>query len=93
VGESIKEECLGHFLGKDVYQGLLKVLLPILAFFMTGAVAYAWNEIEERKDIKVSIHLIEKKQEFMQDTVIDKLTQQAAVYARLDTKLDSLLKK
>ena len=93
MGESIKEECLGFFVTKDTFHGLLKYLIPVLAFFMTGACAYAVNEINDRSKMKSNIGILQNKQEFMADTVISKLTQQAVVYATLDRKLDSLLKK
>jgi len=93
MGESIKEECLKYFITKETFHTLLKYMLPILAFFMTGACAYAVNEIKDRNVIKTDISILQNKQEFMTDTVISRLTQQAVTYAMLNNKLDSLLKK
>jgi hypothetical protein len=93
MGESIKEECLKFFLTKETFYALLKYLIPILAFFMVSAVTYGINEMKDRNIIKTNIHLIQKKQDFMTDTVINQLTRQSAVYTRLETKLDTLLRK
>jgi len=93
MGESIKEECLKFFLTKETFYTLLKYLLPVMAFFMVGAVTYGINELNDRRIIKTDIILIQKKQDFMADTVIKQLTRQAIVYDRLETKLDTLLRK
>lgn len=93
MGESIKEECLKYFITKETFYALLKYLIPVLAFFMTGACAFAINELKDRSEIKGTISAIQRKQDFMGDTVIAKLSQQGQIYGRLETKLDSLLKK
>jgi hypothetical protein len=93
VGESIKEECLKYFVTKETFYSLLKYLIPIIAFFMTGACAFALNELKDRNTIKCDVSSLQRRQEFMSDTVINQLTRQAAVYAQLNSKLDKLLEK